>query len=245
MAAIQAEGETKTVDEVLKPVATKAEQDEVVQELKALAPKGTEIVDPYDGKIKLTAIQTSQSVAEQQGKELTKGFAYPKGVAENTRPDSDEAKRNLDKNYIKTDSEVVVVAPKGKRSTYTVQPGDTLAVIAMKNGVNWRDVAKWNQMDAASTLYVGTVIYLYDAKPAAAPEQSKAKAQPESYVVKANDSLSGVAGQFGLSVKQLADYNNLNASSVLLGKRTAKRPKRRKKRRKCRPRLMPLSAVNT
>lgn len=216
MAAIQAEGETKTVDEVLKPVATKAEQDEVVQELKALAPKGTEIVDPYDGKIKLTAIQTSQSVAEQQGKELTKGFAYPKGVAENTRPDSDEAKRNLDKNYIKTDSEVVVVAPKGKRSTYTVQPGDTLAVIAMKNGVNWRDVAKWNQMDAASTLYVGTVIYLYDAKPAAAPEQSKAKAQPESYVVKANDSLSGVAGQFGLSVKQLADYNNLNASSVLL-----------------------------
>ena len=216
MAAIQAEGQSKTVDEVLKPVATKAEQDEVVQELKALAPQGTEIVDPYDGKIKLTAIQTSLSVAEQQGKELTKGFAYPKGVAESTRPDSDEAKRNLDKNYIKTDSEIVVVAPKGKRSTYTVQPGDTLAVIAMKNGVNWRDVAKWNQMDASSTLYVGTVIYLYDAKPAAPPEQSKAKAQPESYVVKANDSLTGIAGQFGLSVKQLADYNGLNASSGLL-----------------------------
>ena len=215
-AAIQAEGQTKTVDEVLKPVATKAEQDEVVQELTALAPRGTEIVDPYDGKIKLTAIQTSLSVAEQQGKELTKGFSYPKGVAENTRPDSDEAKRNLDKNYIKTDSEVVMVAPKGKRSTYTVQSGDTLVVIAMKNGVNWRDVAKWNQMDADAKLYVGTSIYLYDAKPITAPEVSKAKLQPESYIVKANDSLIGLASQFGLSVKQLADFNNLNTTSGLL-----------------------------
>ncbi|RZG64912.1 LysM peptidoglycan-binding domain-containing protein [Acinetobacter bouvetii] len=216
MAAIKAEGETKTVDEVLKPVATKAEQDEVVQELTALAPKGTEIVDPYDGKIKLTAIQTSQSIADQQGKELTKGFAYPKSVAENTRPDSDEAKRNLGKNYIKTDSEVVVVAPKGKRSTYTVQSGDTLAVIAMKNGVNWRDIAKWNQMDADSKLFVGTVIYLYDAKPAAQQEESKSKVQPENYVVKANDSLTGVASQFGLSVKQLADFNNISTTSGLI-----------------------------
>jgi phosphotransferase system IIA component len=38
---------------------TQAEKDQVVAELKAIAPQGTEIVDPYDGKIKLTAIQTS------------------------------------------------------------------------------------------------------------------------------------------------------------------------------------------
>ncbi len=120
----------------------------MVAEIQALAPQGTEIVDPLDGKIKLTAIQTSQSVAELQGKELTKGFAYPKSVADNTRLDSDEVKRNQGKNFVKTDSEIVIVPPKGKRSTYTVQPGDTLALIAAKNGVNWRDVAKWNQMDA-------------------------------------------------------------------------------------------------
>jgi len=214
MAAIKAEGENKTVDEVLKPVATQAEQAEVVKELKALAPQGTEIVDPYDGKIKLTAIQTSQSIADQQGKELTKGFAYPKSVTDQTSNDSDEVKRNLGKNVIKTDSEIVVVAPKGKRSTYTVQAGDTLAVIAMKNGVNWRDVAKWNQMDADAKLYVGTSIYLYDAKPTVT-EEPKAKAQPEHYVVKANDTLTGVASQFDLSVKQLADFNGLTTTSGL------------------------------
>ncbi|WOE42543.1 lytic transglycosylase [Acinetobacter chinensis] len=212
-AAVRAEGQTKSVDEVLRPVASKAEQEQVVAELKQIAPQGTEIVDPFDGKIKLTAIQTSQSVADQQGKELTKGFSYPKGVAENTQSDSDEAKRNQGKNFVKTDSEVVVVPPKGKRSTYTVLPGDTLAVIAMKNGVNWRDVAKWNQIDPSSTLYVGTSIYLYDAKPQVSAEASAKKTVPDSYVVQANDSLTGVASQFGLSVKQLADYNNLSVTS--------------------------------
>jgi len=217
MVVVKAEGENKTVEQVLQPVASKAEQEKVVAEIKAIAPQGTEIVDPFDGKIKLTAIQTSLSVAEQQGKELTKGFAYPKGVAESTKADSEEAKRNQGKNYIKTDSEVVVVPPKGKRTTYTVQQGDTLAVIAMKNGLNWRDVAKWNQIDPSSPLYVGTSIYLYDAKPQNTETSSsaKSKAQPESYVVQANDSLTGVAGQFGLSVKQLADFNNLSVSSGL------------------------------
>ncbi|KAB0655123.1 LysM peptidoglycan-binding domain-containing protein [Acinetobacter bohemicus] len=224
LAAVKAEGENKTVEQVLQPVASKAEQEKVVEEIKAIAPQGTEITDPFDGKIKLTAIQTSQSVAEQQGKELTKGFAYPKGVAENTKADSDEAKRNQGKNYVKTDSEIVVVPPKGKRSTYTVLPGDTLAVIAMKNGLNWRDVAKWNQIDPSSPLYVGTSIYLYDAKPQNTESSipPKIKAAPETYVVQANDSLTGIASQFGLSVKQLADYNDLAVNSgVRVGQKLA------------------------
>ncbi|MGB8484117.1 MAG: LysM peptidoglycan-binding domain-containing protein [Acinetobacter bohemicus] len=224
LAAVKAEGENKTVEQVLQPVASKAEQEKVVEEIKAIAPQGTEITDPFDGKIKLTAIQTSQSVAEQQGKELTKGFAYPKGVAENTKADSDEAKRNQGKNYVKTDSEIVVVPPKGKRSTYTVLPGDTLAVIAMKNGLNWRDVAKWNQIDPSSPLYVGTSIYLYDAKPQNTESSipPKTKAAPETYVVQANDSLTGIASQFGLSVKQLADYNDLAVNSgVRVGQKLA------------------------
>ena len=211
-AALKAEESTQKLEDVLKPVASQAEQDQVIAELKRLAPAGTEIVDPYDGKIKLTAIQTSLSVAEQEGKELTKGFSYPKAVADDTKPDSDEAKRNEGKNFIKTDSEVVVVAPKGKRSTYNVVSGDTLATIALKNGVNWRDVAKWNQIDPNATLYAGTTIYLYDAKPV---EEPKAATQPESYTVKANDSLTSVAAQFGLSVKQLADFNDLNTTSNL------------------------------
>lgn len=216
LAAVRAEGAKETVDQALQPQATQAEKDQVVAELKAIAPQGTEIVDPYDGKIRLTAIQTSQSVAEQQGKEVSRGFAYPKTLAEDaTVANSEDGQRNKDKPYIKTDTDVVVVQPKGKRSTYTIQPGDTLAVIAMKNGVNWRDVAKWNQIDPEKTLFVGTSLYLYDARPQETQSTSKTTAKPDVYVVQANDSLSGVANQFNLSVKQLAEYNDLSVTDGL------------------------------
>ncbi len=217
VALVKQEGVKETVTQALEPQPTQAEKDQVVAELKAIAPKGTEIVDPYDGKIRLTAIQTSQSVADTEGKEVTKGFAYPKAVAATVNADSYEAQNNKDKPYIKTDTDIVVVQPSGKRSTYTVQPGDTLAIIAAKNGVSWRDIAKWNQIDPNNTLFVGATLYLYDAKPQAIdrPVPVKADSKPESYTVKANDSLTGVADQFGLTVKQLADYNNLSVTSGL------------------------------
>ena len=214
LAAVRAEGRNKTVDEVLKPVASQAEQAKVVAELKQIAPQGTEIVDPVDGKIKLTALQTSQSIAEQSGKEVTKGFAYPKGVADNTSPSSEEAKLNQGKNVIRTGADVVVVPPKGTRSTYVVMPGDNLQMIAMKHGLNWRDVAKWNQIADNAVLYVGTTIYLYNAKPiASAVDSTKPKTVPATYTVRANDSLTGIANEYGLTLKQIADYNNLTVTS--------------------------------
>lgn len=203
------------IEQVLEPSPSQAETEQVVQEITALAPTGTEVVDPLDGKIKLTAIQTSQSVAAQRGSEVKVGFAYPKGVAESTSETSDEAQRNQGKSFTKTDSEVVFVPPTGKRTTYTVLPGDTLAVIALKNGVNWRDIAKWNQVDPNTTLFVGTTLYLYDAKPAAIADK-KVEPKLSSYSVKPNDSLTSVASQFNLSVQQLADWNGLTTSSNLL-----------------------------
>ncbi|WP_038342206.1 LysM peptidoglycan-binding domain-containing protein [Acinetobacter sp. A47] len=213
-AAIKEEGKKETVAQVLEPQATQAERDQVVAEIKAIAPKGTEIIDPFDGKIKLTAIQTSQSVADEKGQEVSKGFAYPKNLVEDSATaNSEEAKRNQGKPYIKTDTDVVVTAPKGKRSTYVVQPGDTLAIIAQKNGVNWRDIAQWNQIDPNGTLFVGASLYLYDAKPQ--PEAPKAAEKPDSYVVQSGDSLTNLAARFDLSLKQLADYNNLSVTDGL------------------------------
>lgn len=60
----------ESVKQVLEPQPTQAEREAVVRELTALAPQGTEVVDPADGKIKLTAIQTSQSVAQQKVRKL-------------------------------------------------------------------------------------------------------------------------------------------------------------------------------
>lgn len=211
LSEIKADDAKETVKNVVQPIADTSEQQQVINEIKAIAPSGTQVVDPLDGKIKLTAIQTSQSVADSEGKEVTKSFSYPKNVVDTVAKDSDEAKRNKDRDYIKTDTDIVAVTPKGERSTYTVVAGDTLATIAMKNGVNWRDIAKWNQIDPNAPLYVGNTLYLYDAK-----IQKSAPERPESYIVKANDNLTTLASQFNISVKDLADWNGLSPTSNLL-----------------------------
>lgn len=46
----------------------------------------------------------------------------------------------------------------GKPGYYMVKPGDTLIRIALDNGQNWRDLAKWNGLDNANLIEVGQVL---------------------------------------------------------------------------------------
>ncbi|MFO1354216.1 MAG: LysM peptidoglycan-binding domain-containing protein [Acinetobacter sp.] len=86
--------------------------------------------------------------------------------------------------------------------------------------MNWRDIAQWNQIDPTGTLFVGASLYLYDAKPQADTSRT-VESKPESYVVQSGDSLTNLAARFDLSLKQLADYNNLSVTDGLVqGKRS-------------------------
>jgi lipoprotein NlpD len=46
----------------------------------------------------------------------------------------------------------------GKAGYYTVKPGDTLIRIALDSGQNWRDVARWNNIENANLIEVGQVL---------------------------------------------------------------------------------------
>jgi lipoprotein NlpD len=46
----------------------------------------------------------------------------------------------------------------GKPGFYTVKPGDTLIRIGLENGQNWRDVARWNNIENANLIEVGQVL---------------------------------------------------------------------------------------
>ena len=172
-----------------EPALTKQERDFIAAQIMRQTPEVKEVVNA-DGNINLSAIQTQLSILEASGKDKKLSFA--------TTPASEPK-------------------PKGTRSTYTVNPGDTLVNIASRAGVSWRDIAEWNQIDASAKLFSGSTLYLYNAKtveplPAAAPTVK----QPESYVVQSGDSLIGTANRFGLSVTQLATYNNLSSRADLL-----------------------------
>jgi lipoprotein NlpD len=46
----------------------------------------------------------------------------------------------------------------GKPGYFTVRPGDTLIRIALENGQNWRDIARWNGIENPNVIEVGQVL---------------------------------------------------------------------------------------
>ena len=54
---------------------------------------------------------------------------------------------------------------------YTVKPGDNLIRIGLENGQNWRDIARWNQLENPNRIEVGQVLRVIppSATPVAAP----------------------------------------------------------------------------
>jgi LysM repeat protein/soluble lytic murein transglycosylase-like protein len=181
-----------------EPALSPSEKAQVVAEIKQVLPSGTKVLDPLDGKIELTAIQTQQSVLEAKGKDRQVSYELP--YTTNTATSKVSSKPvSAEKAVVATVSKPP--KPKGERMVYTVQAGDTLSAISSRYSVDINDVADWNQMARNANLMTGTQLYLYGAKQPAA-------AKPTSYVVQAGDTLTGVASRFGLSNQQLADYNS-------------------------------------
>ncbi|MFY7942336.1 MAG: LysM peptidoglycan-binding domain-containing protein, partial [Burkholderiaceae bacterium] len=46
----------------------------------------------------------------------------------------------------------------GKPGYYTIKPGDTLIRVGLDQGQNWKDIAKWNNIDNPNLIEVGQVI---------------------------------------------------------------------------------------
>ncbi len=57
----------------------------------------------------------------------------------------------------------------GKPGYYTVKPGDTLIRIGLDTGQNWRDVARWNDLENPNRIEVGQVLRVVPPASAAAP----------------------------------------------------------------------------
>ena len=174
---------------IQEPPLSKEERDFIANQIRNSTDE-TNVINA-DGNINLSAVQTQQSILEARGEE--KKLSFPK-------------------------TSVSKPKPQGTRSTYTVKRGDTLSNIASRAGVSWRDITEWNQIDASAKLLSGSTLYLYNAKTIEPLSSSSttAASQPESYVVQGGDTLIGTANRFGLSVTQLASYNNLSSRADLL-----------------------------
>ena len=126
---------------------------------------------------------------------------------------------------------------------YVVKAGDSLSKIAVRHGVNFRELAELNQITDPNKIRIGQKLILPDyAKPSQSPPAAKpsASAKPMSaageggaYEVKAGDSLSKIAVAHKVALKDLAaanqitDYNKIRIGQKLVipGAAKAEAPK--------------------
>ena len=107
-------------------------------------------------------------------------------------------------------------------STYTVKSGDTLSHIAAAHGVTVKNLMEWNNL-STTLIYPGNKLVV--KKPSSSGSSSSGSSssggsssgKTTTYVVKSGDSLSKIAKQYGVTVKNLMEWNNLKSTTIYIG----------------------------
>lgn len=104
-------------------------------------------------------------------------------------------------------------------TTYTVVKGDNLWAIAKKNGITVKELTAVNNLRSDSTLKLGQVLKLPGKATASAPAASiaapaatapaKAATSSITHVVKAGETLGGIAKKYQVKVGEIATANNI------------------------------------
>lgn len=106
--------------------------------------------------------------------------------------------------------------PVGTPTTHEVQAGETLGEIALRYGVSVEALLAENGLESADYIRVGQELKV----PAPASTEAATTPLPQdgrTHMVKAGETLGGIALQYGVSVEALQQANDLNSDIIRVG----------------------------
>lgn len=106
-----------------------------------------------------------------------------------------------------------------KENTYIVRKGDTLSEIAIKHHVSIDELIKLNKIKDKNVINVGQVLKLPSvvklSSEAKTEVKTEVKTEEKTYVVKKNDTLSGIAKKYHVSIDELITLNKIKNKNVI------------------------------
>jgi lipoprotein NlpD len=107
--------------------------------------------------------------------------------------------------------------PPAVAQTYVVQPHDTLYAIAWRHDVDYRDLARWNNLGADFTISVGQVLILAPPKrPSAAEAPAAARAARSGKPGAVEDNAAGAAAKWDWPTDRTSDPRPVPGGGILL-----------------------------
>ena len=104
----------------------------------------------------------------------------------------------------------VVINP----NVHTVSAGETLYAISKKYNVGVMDLVNWNSLNLETGIKTGQVLQL---QPQEEVQRSENTPQEVVHLVKASDTLHSVARQYGVTIKELMEWNQKKDFSLSVG----------------------------
>ncbi|USZ14801.1 LysM peptidoglycan-binding domain-containing protein [Moraxella sp. FZFQ2102] len=203
---------------VQEPALSKAERDFIAEQIKTETKNTVQPVSPADGNIQLDAIQTGQSVLDARGETKTIRFAGSPAAKPAPTPTPLPPAQSITQ-----PAQVAAEQPVLGQST-VIAADDDVPPSVVDDGMDGfsPSVQTQNTQPSAPSRPEPVQAAAPAPKPTAtAPKPTpKPAAKPESYTVRAGDSLTSVAAANGLTVGQLASFNNLPVDSgILIGQK--------------------------
>jgi membrane-bound lytic murein transglycosylase D len=115
-------------------------------------------------------------------------------------------------------AEPVVAAGTSTRTFHRVKRGETISQIADEYGVTQRELLSWNRVDSRGHIRIGQRIRVSsppEGRTAPRVEPSSERAAGKTHIVRAGETLTGLARRYGVSVQALREANGLSERETL------------------------------
>ena len=130
----------------------------------------------------------------------------------------DELKRinNIVSNVLSI-GQIIKLENNDNNPIYIVQKGDTLYSIAKNNNISVESIIEKNNLNS-SNLYIGQELYI-PAINENSNEKNNDNNEYEIYTIKKGDSLWKISREYGITIPQLKEINNLENFNIIVGQK--------------------------
>lgn len=125
---------------------------------------------------------------------------------------------------VKTTTTPASTTTSSNSDVHTIDVGQTLYSVARQYNISVKDLAEWNNITTNERVKVGQTLIVKQPKgntpaPVVESKTSKPATSSTSHVVQKGETLYSISKRYGVTTKQVQEWNNMNDQNVKLGQK--------------------------